>query len=179
MCHLMGTFWLGIFSLGSGLVNCQKLKKFALLAPGGNNQGTCLSFARPDCPYQTLLSRSHGVPGVDDRRIISGIIYIKALPSCSIHYPRLKNFWRIAGMTLTGFVVLCTPRGLLPAFQADSTGRSPCPMIRSFTSSGTRKKSCLGGSKTDAEEPPAMTGAPKPSCPLFALLPLSSLLMSP
>ena len=49
------------------------------------------------------------------------------------HYLRPRNFWRIAGMTLTGFAVLCETRGSHPAFQAGSTGRSPCPMILSFS----------------------------------------------
>lgn len=29
-----------------------------------------------DAPYRTIFPRSHGIPRVDDRRIVSGIVYV-------------------------------------------------------------------------------------------------------
>ena len=65
--------WAG---LGSGLINCQTGKKFLSLVKEDTMKELFYLSQEQIDRIKCYFPRSHGVPRVDDRRIVSGIIYV-------------------------------------------------------------------------------------------------------
>src|ERR1700722_2197276 len=114
---------------------------------------------------------SHGIARVDDRRVISGIVFV------------IRNGlrWRDAPReygphkTIYNRFVRWSRLGVFNKIFAELARKAGKPnMTACSIASDTRLKTCSAGSRTGGASTPATTDAPTPSCPPSASQPLSS-----